>query len=79
MEAEKGVGRGEMGGERGCCFYSSSAQGRMDKELVLWLNSQEFPSALLCSDVTDLRSGMLTSAQPSAILIIRLLTFHFSY
>jgi hypothetical protein len=36
----------------------SAVQDRMDKELVLWLNSQAFPSALLCSDVTDLRSGM---------------------
>ena len=29
----------------------------VDKELVLWLNSQSFPSALLCSGLADLRSG----------------------
>jgi len=34
-------------------------QLRADKELILWLNSQSFPSALLCSDVGDLRSGQI--------------------
>ena len=36
-----------------------SMQTRTDKELILWLNSQTFPSALLSSDVSDLRSGQV--------------------
>ena len=37
----------------------SIQSSRPDKELILWLNSQGFPSALLCSSVADLRSGQI--------------------
>jgi hypothetical protein len=56
-----------------------SIQNRTDKELILWLNSQTFPSALLSNDVSDLRSGQviydcmsvfLCGNHPSALTLV---------
>jgi len=59
-ESRRG-GRAFTGGGGGWIHSVSPTvtQLRADKELILWLNSQSFPSALLCSDVGDLRSGQI--------------------
>jgi hypothetical protein len=36
-----------------------SSGSAIEKDIVLWLNTQHFPSALLVSDIKDLRSGQV--------------------
>jgi hypothetical protein len=45
--------------EERCRDTVLASQAKTDKDLILWLNSQTFPSALLCNEVADLRSGQI--------------------
>jgi hypothetical protein len=40
-----------------------------ERLLVCWLNAQEFPSALLCNRVQDLRSGVILHELASNVLV----------
>ena len=40
-----------------------------ERLIVCWLNAQEFPSALLCNRVQDLRSGVILHELASIVLL----------